>query len=938
MKKVSAKKVFAKIRSVFGKPWIALAMLALAVLFGFADRILGVDLRRSGLTWDLDSEPGVLVACGVSGDGFIVRESFGPDGNCLSGFYPEEDTLRFYLSNNANSEKSIEELIYQVAVGENGEFYVAMVMTGGDADTVYNIYRYSPEGERLERMCGFGREDDDISGIQGLHYREGSLEFVIFKGEELEFYRIDVRTNELTGLGSVTAPGQGIGFEQISALDDSYMVVTTDGAFYLLTPGDELGDPVYQGDFDVRAPEYGSLPASGVKIGETIYILDRCRYMLYTLEDGMLVEFGDPFQEYSGSLATEIVLSLGEYKGELLLLTSERAFTYDGDRVEELELEKKLPVRERIATILRVVGRWLLIGAGLLFLVFLLLIRKTILIKQLIAVVPVLIVMMIIIYNVVVRIISGIMCNDWEDGLKAVTTMSARQIDGDLIKDIYRVSDVDFESYTELQDELCSMIDYADPEWSQGYTMSVCKTHEDVFYAMYGTDYIDYIPFSEEEDYLTAEDLKAAYDEETGLYILDRPKVDRALNAEFFSLNSYLFSGDFRAVAELPDSTGKTVAYLIVKSDYSSLQTSLYEMNKELLWALFLCMLLLIAVVVLITVYTTHGLKKTMKTVRAIADGDLTARASLRSKDELGEICAQVNTMAESLQTIFDEKDKNEQFYYKFVPEQFREVLGKENITDLRLGDATSRELTVLFCDIRSFSLNSEMMTAKENFEFVNIVYGIAGPIIRKHKGFVDKYIGDAVMALFESPDRAVQAGIELYHDIVLDPETARRLKVKSINIGIGIHTGMAEIGIVGEEERLSGTVISNTVNLASRLESLTKTYHTAMLITKDTVDRMEDPEAIGKRYLGMIQVAGVNEVKSVYEVLDCLDEKSKEVRTGNSGEFREAVRLFHMGKREEALKLLERLKQDEVVEMYIDYIRTLSPEEASNVFRFVRK
>ncbi len=207
---------------------------------------------------------------------------------------------------------------------------------------------------------------------------------------------------------------------------------------------------------------------------------------------------------------------------------------------------------------------------------------------------------------------------------------------------------------------------------------------------------------------------------------------------------------------------------------------------------------------------------------------------------------------------------------------------------------------------------------------------------------FVDKYIGDAVMALFESADAAVEAGMELYRAIVLDPETAKRLHVSEINIGVGIHTGMARIGIVGEHERLSGTVISDTVNLSSRLESLTKTYHTAMLLSKDTLDKMEHPEKIGMRYLGLVQVAGVNEVKSLYEVLDCLDDQSKAERTANCADFREAVRLFHMGRRQEAADLLEQLmkngKADHVVRMYLDYIRSMSGDDKGNVFRFVRK
>ena len=152
----------------------------------------------------------------------------------------------------------------------------------------------------------------------------------------------------------------------------------------------------------------------------------------------------------------------------------------------------------------------------------------------------------------------------------------------------------------------------------------------------------------------------------------------------------------------------------------------------------------------------------------------------------------------------------------------------------------------------------------------------------------------------------------------------------------------MAMIGIVGESERLSGTVISDTVNLSSRLESLTKQYKTAMLVSKDTVDRLSTPEELSLRYLGMIQVAGVNEVKAVYEVLDCLKDDVKSVRSDNAKDFREALRLFQLGRHDDALKALEKIasegRNDYVTDMYADYIRNMSPEDKGNVFRFVRK
>jgi len=352
-----------------------------------------------------------------------------------------------------------------------------------------------------------------------------------------------------------------------------------------------------------------------------------------------------------------------------------------------------------------------------------------------------------------------------------------------------------------------------------------------------------------------------------------------------------------------------------------------------------LVILLLTAIFLFSSLRMTEVIRKATGALKRISEGDLSARVRYRSKDELGEICTQVNSMGENLQESFAEKDRTEKFYYRFVPEQFRQLLGKEKFTDLALGDSASRELTVLFCDIRSSVMDSKTITATESFELVNRIYGIVGPIIRQKGGFVDKYMGEAVMALFENADDAVNAGIEIYRAVVLERRAASG---SDIHIGIGIHSGMARIGIVGESERLSGTVISDTVNLSSRLESLTKQYKTAILISKDTVDRMADPDALDLRYLGIVQVAGVNEVKSVYEVLDCLPEEERQKRHANSAMLREAVRLFHLGRREETVAMLCDIsalgKGDHVTDMYTEYIRGLSAEEKGNVFRFVRK
>lgn len=192
-------------------------------------------------------------------------------------------------------------------------------------------------------------------------------------------------------------------------------------------------------------------------------------------------------------------------------------------------------------------------------------------------------------------------------------------------------------------------------------------------------------------------------------------------------------------------------------------------------------------------------------------------------------------------------KDLNERLivlntaYERFVPHDFLSLLEKNSITDVGLGDQVQKTMSVLFSDIRSFTTLSEKMTPEENFKFINSFLGVMGPIIRKHHGFVDKYIGDAIMALYpRSPDDALQCAIEMQS--VLDEYNKQHPGQEPVRIGVGINTGSLMLGTVGEHDRMNATVISDAVNIASRIESLTKNYKTPILISEDTYKSLKNP------------------------------------------------------------------------------------------------
>lgn len=207
----------------------------------------------------------------------------------------------------------------------------------------------------------------------------------------------------------------------------------------------------------------------------------------------------------------------------------------------------------------------------------------------------------------------------------------------------------------------------------------------------------------------------------------------------------------------------------------------------------------------------------------------------------------------------------------RFVPHDFLLLLKSESLVDFNLGDHVEVNMSVMFADIRNFTQISEGMTPSQNFEFINGFLTQIAPVIKHHGGFIDKYIGDAIMALFpKSPVNAARCAIDM--QIALRSFNDRWLGIvnQEVRIGIGIHYGPMILGIVGYAERLSSTVMSDAVNLASRLESLTKKYECDIIVSEDLLQNMSsaDTAELNLKLLDSVVVRGRNSMVTIYQVV----------------------------------------------------------------------
>ncbi len=260
--------------------------------------------------------------------------------------------------------------------------------------------------------------------------------------------------------------------------------------------------------------------------------------------------------------------------------------------------------------------------------------------------------------------------------------------------------------------------------------------------------------------------------------------------------------------------------------------------------------------------------------------------------------------------------------FSRFVPREFLQCLGKKNIIDVQLGDQKLRELTVLFCDIRGFSSLSEKMTPQENFNFLNSYLKRMNPFIWDNKGFIDKYIGDAIMALFpESEESALSAAVEMLRYLDIYNGHRQHMYYDPISIGIGIHTGNVMIGIIGHETFMQGTGISDTVNTASHLEKLTKLYKVSLIVSRDIIKSLENPKKYSHRFLDRIKVKGKNKPVSIYEVFEADADEMKSQKLETRVLFESGVQAYHAKEFRKAHDIFEDLGKtlvgDGALEMY---------------------
>jgi adenylate cyclase len=328
--------------------------------------------------------------------------------------------------------------------------------------------------------------------------------------------------------------------------------------------------------------------------------------------------------------------------------------------------------------------------------------------------------------------------------------------------------------------------------------------------------------------------------------------------------------------------SGALTVYSVV--DERAALEAVYQIQRRNLLIVGIVLSAALILALLFSRTLTTPIKRLVEATDRIRDGDYAVSIPNRSRDELGRLTTAFQDMGEGLA----DREKLKTAFGKFVNKEIAERIMND---ELSLGGET-KEATIFFSDIRSFTAISEKLTPHEVVEFLNDYMTRMVACVNATRGVVDKYIGDAIMAVWGVPyavGNDAQNAVEgaLMMRAALREYNASRAGTKKpfIKIGCGINSGPVVAGQIGSMERMEYTVIGDAVNLASRIETLNKPFRTDILVSQGTYERVKGLfESVPMK---KITVKGKAEPQQIYAILG---RKGDPATPGDLDELREIL------------------------------------------------
>ena len=303
-------------------------------------------------------------------------------------------------------------------------------------------------------------------------------------------------------------------------------------------------------------------------------------------------------------------------------------------------------------------------------------------------------------------------------------------------------------------------------------------------------------------------------------------------------------------------------------------------------------------------------------------ENNLTPRAFTHERIEIIKLLASQASVSLENARIYNEQDKLLSAQQRFIPRQFLEHLGHHDIGKVTLGESVAANMSVLFSDIRDFTPLVESLPPEAVITLLNSYYSTLGEPITQYGGFIDSFAGDQIMALFSNtPKNAVRAGIKMSEALQRFNEHSRKSGMPEMHMGIGLNSGPLVLGTMGGRDRIQCTVLGDTVNLASRIEQLTKYYDCQFLIGEETFEQIKSEDEFSLRLVDFVAVKGKDQAVKIYEVLNALGDERRRLREASKSILAEGMDAYYARDFSKAMKVfntgLELDPSDRVFSLY---------------------
>ena len=350
----------------------------------------------------------------------------------------------------------------------------------------------------------------------------------------------------------------------------------------------------------------------------------------------------------------------------------------------------------------------------------------------------------------------------------------------------------------------------------------------------------------------------------------------------------------------IKDHTGTPVAVVGVDFTMGEIRTFLKYSIKNLLLlmgALILgCFLVLLLLVNHSIISPVRILKKY---VEKMAEGELGVQVPIRSRDEIGEISEVFNRMSFNIGSHIHEITELNEGYYKFVPSVMFQILGKQNIKEIKLGDNCTVPLEVLRMQINGFEEKTRRMDAEKLFGFLNRVYQLSVPVIIENRGVVDSYFNGGLSAIYTNTGKnALDSAISICQKLNEEKKAGRQPEFKDLELAFAVSIGNQMVGIVGHDQRLSEVTLSEQISVIDCLRKIAWKYKARILATGTAASRIPEFDSrYHARILGMIHIGASDTLEKIYDVYDGDEESIREIKERTKRDFEAGVRHF-MAKR----------------------------------------